>query len=52
MVITVMPPPRNAASERSWRDLMGDFHDDPVFDEMMEAVQAARDAEKSSNDRS
>jgi len=45
MVITVVPQVENAAS-RSWRDLMGDFHDDPAFEEMMQAVQAARDAEK------
>ena len=47
MVITVVPQViQNAASQESWRDLMGDFHDDPAFEEMMQAVQAARDAEK------
>ena len=48
MVITVVPQAskQNAASQESWRDLMGDFHDDPAFEEMMQAVQAARDAEK------
>jgi sulfur carrier protein ThiS len=46
MVITVVPQAKNAASQESWRDLMGDFHDDPAFEEMMQAVQAARDAEK------
>lgn len=45
MVITVVPQAKNAATQ-SWRDLMGDFHDDPAFEEMMQAVQAARDAEK------
>jgi len=37
---------RSADGDRSWRDLMGDFHDDPAFEEMMQAVQAERDAEK------
>jgi len=46
MVITVVPQPRNAASERSWRDLMGDFHDDPVFEEMMQAIEDNRQREK------
>jgi len=46
MVITVVPQVKNAASQESWRDLMGDFHDDTAFEEMMQAVQAARDAEK------
>ena len=46
MVVTVMPQPERAAGPRSWRDLMGDFHDNPAFEEMMQAVQAARDAEK------
>jgi hypothetical protein len=31
---------------RSWRDLMGDFHDDPAFEEVMRIVEAERKAEK------
>src|SRR4051812_31612975 len=46
MEVTVVPQPKNAAGPQSWRDLMGGFHDDPAFEEMMQAVQAARDAEK------
>lgn len=46
MTVFLVPQPKNAASEQSWRDLMGDFHDDPAFEELMQAVQAARDAEK------
>lgn len=45
MVITIVPQVKNAAIQ-SWRDLMGDFHDDPDHEEMMQSVQAARDAEK------
>src|SRR5438270_6533327 len=45
-VITLVPAPKNAASSESWRELMGDFHDDPAFEEMMQAVEGARDAEK------
>jgi hypothetical protein len=37
---------RSPDGVRTWRDLMGDFHDDPAFEEMMQAVQAERDAEK------
>ena len=33
-------------ARESWRELMGDFHDDPAFEEMMQAVEGARDAEK------
>jgi hypothetical protein len=46
MVITIVPQPKNAANCRSWRDLMGNFQDDPAFEEMMQAVQAERDDEK------
>ncbi len=46
MVVTVMPRAEQAAGPRSWRDLMGDFHDDPAFEEMMRFVWAAREAEK------
>jgi sulfur carrier protein ThiS len=46
MTVSLVPQPKNAASQVSWHDLMGDFHDDPAFEEMMQAVQAARDAEK------
>jgi len=45
-VITIVPAPENAASSESWRELMGDFHDDPAFEGMMKAVEGARDAEK------
>ena len=46
MMVLLVPQPKNAASQRSWRELMGDFHDDLAFEEMMQAVQAERDAEK------
>jgi sulfur carrier protein ThiS len=46
MVITIVPQPKNAAESRSWKHLVGNFHDDPAFEEMMQAVQAERDAEK------
>jgi hypothetical protein len=46
MVIAVAPQATNAASRRSWRDLMGDFHDDPVFEEIMQAIEDDRRAEK------
>ncbi len=46
MTVFLVPQPKNAASQKSWRELMGDFHDDPAFEEMMQAVQAERDAEK------
>ena len=48
-VITIVPAPENAASRESWHELMGDFHNDPVFEEMMQAVEEARDAEKESS---
>lgn len=46
MVITVIPQAKSAASERSWRDFMGDFHNDPVFEEIMQAIEEERRAEK------
>lgn len=45
-VITIVPAPKSAAIGESWRELIGDFHDDPAFEEMMKAVKGARDAEK------
>jgi hypothetical protein len=46
MVVTVMPQPERALGARSWRDLMGDFHEDPAFEEVMSIVEAERKAEK------
>jgi hypothetical protein len=37
---------RSADGDRNWRDLMGDFHDDPAFEEVMRIVEAERKAEK------
>ena len=36
----------HADGDRNWRDLMGDFHDDPAFEEVMRIVEAERKAEK------
>jgi sulfur carrier protein ThiS len=46
MIVTVMPRPEETSRQESWRDTIGMFRDDPVFDEMMRMVQAERDAEK------
>ncbi len=37
---------RSPDGVRTWRDLMGDFHDDPAFEEVMRIVEAERKAEK------
>jgi hypothetical protein len=39
-------PDRSEDGDRNWRDLMGDFHDDPAFEEVMRIVEAERKAEK------
>ncbi len=46
MIVTLAPEPKSASPERSWRDSLGMFRDDPVFRELVEAVEASREAEK------
>jgi hypothetical protein len=35
MIVSAAPrPPKSAPTRKEWRDVMGDFHDDPAFDAM------------------
>jgi len=45
MIVTIVPKPKPALDER-WRDTIGMFHDDPEFRDLVEAVEATREAEK------
>jgi hypothetical protein len=44
--ITIVPRPKKESSPGSWREGIGMFQGDPVFLEMMEAVERSREAEK------
>jgi sulfur carrier protein ThiS len=47
MIISAAPKQQKSATTRKqWRDVMGDFHDDPAFDAMMQLVNEEREAEK------
>jgi sulfur carrier protein ThiS len=46
MIITVVSPKENAALDDRWRETIGMFHGDPEFRELVDAVEAAREAEK------
>jgi sulfur carrier protein ThiS len=46
MIVTVLARAGATSRPPPWRDTIGMFHDDPVFEEMMRLVQAEREAEK------
>jgi hypothetical protein len=46
MIIRIVPGPKSVADRESWRETIGMFKDDPAFEEMMQAVWAAREAER------
>jgi hypothetical protein len=46
MIVTLAPKTKPASPARSWRDSLGMFRDDPAFRELVEAVEASREAEK------
>ena len=45
-IVSIVSKVKNAGAETAWMKGIGDFRDDPAFEEMMCAVQAAREAEK------
>ncbi len=46
MIITVVTPKSNTTLDERWRETIGMFHDDPEMRELVEAVEATREAEK------
>ena len=46
MIVSLGNRPNQVATNGAWVDGIGDFHDDPVFDAMMEQVNAEREREK------
>jgi sulfur carrier protein ThiS len=46
MIITTVTMKGKAARDEPWRESIGMFHGDPEFRELVEAVEAAREAEK------
>ena len=46
MIVSVGARLKQAVVNPSWRDSIGDFHNDPAFEDMMERVKAEREAEK------
>jgi hypothetical protein len=45
-VVSIVTRPRNPSSAGSWREGIGTLHDDPVFREVVEAIEMRREAEK------
>jgi hypothetical protein len=45
MIVTIVAKSKPGLDER-WRETIGMFHGDPEFRELVEAVEAAREAEK------
>jgi len=46
MVVTIVPKPKNAATDDRWRETIGMFADDPTFQEMVDAGRAIREADR------
>jgi sulfur carrier protein ThiS len=46
MIVTIVPMPGNAAADERWRETIGMFHGNESFRELVEAVEASREAEK------
>lgn len=46
VVVSLVPRVRNETRPADWRETVGMFRGDPVFEEMMKAVQASREAER------
>jgi hypothetical protein len=46
MSITVVPEPLPGPGNRTWRDTVGWFADDPTFEEMVAAGRAYREADR------
>jgi sulfur carrier protein ThiS len=46
MTVTLIPKIESASLDNRWQESIGMFRDDPVFREMIEAVEASREAEK------
>jgi hypothetical protein len=46
MIVTIVPKPRSAAVDERWRETIGMFHANEAFRELVEAVEASREAEK------
>jgi hypothetical protein len=45
-IVSLVPRPRGGKPSESWRETIGMFRDDPVFQEMVDAGKAHRDAER------
>ncbi len=46
MIVSACARAYQPSLNRSWRQTVGDFHDDPTFEAMMERVHTEREAEK------
>jgi sulfur carrier protein ThiS len=46
ITVTLVPRAKNPGFDERWRESIGMFKDDPGFREMIEAVEASREAEK------
>jgi hypothetical protein len=45
-IVSIVPAARPGSLSPGWPDVMGDFHGNPAFDELMNIVQDNRDAER------